>query len=343
LIETLLFFILIALGTLTFGYMLIGRRISFILAIIFGVLLVFTFQTLITGSFGELENQLFPGMFNSSSVISTEPIFLPSDYYNDYIKLNQSQSKTQTHILRANYPEAIDIIIPNVDVYSWSNGYSKYTRNESLRLPYKHIPLLYYVTISHGNSNATWNAQTFSVEPGFLYLNKSSVPWLFPLKNGDTFNVTYTLNLKHASLISGMNVSDMIFVVPIKEQTVEDGLPPEQPPDNTLLITFIVVIGVVSGVVIGSFLIIDYYRSQTREHQREKLNIIRNSTTTFHDYSLVYATKDKDEVLKTMNDWRTSGYFTKIIIVPEGYHLWASRWDKSQIERAGIPSWGRRK
>ena len=168
-----------------------GRRIPFvatiIIMIIFFVLMFFVIQSQILNMM-ELE------------VIET----IPSEDIPYILKANESKTVTVTMIdVLENKTETVNqlvLYIPTIDTYSWFiNQYQKEpTTNET----YQNL----FVTIYSQNQTNITNLSNFTTQP--YYINSANVPWLFPIVDNVTYNVTYTF-------VAPANISNgTIFVMP---------------------------------------------------------------------------------------------------------------------------------
>jgi hypothetical protein len=335
LIFTLIFFFVITLSQLIISGTSAFTLIFTITTLALFTFLLFSFLPGSTFNLNEIEKQLYQQQ-------STTLESLPQEYYNDYIKVNQTQSKTINHYYQMYFDQSTDslsIDVPEVDVYSWSTDESKYIKNNSITFTDFDW---YYITISHGNNSTTFRGIT-----GSFFLDKQNVPWLFPIHEGTSYNITYTVDLRN--FMEPGRYNNTIFVMPFKEQSFTHNYTiqvKEGPKIDLWIILFFVGISVgVACLAIGIWYDnrITRRELERRRSRRQSIESMRNSSRNhFGDYSL-FATTTKDDALAKVNDFRNQGYFTKIINRPDGQcDFWISNWKREQVESYGIPRWRRR-
>jgi hypothetical protein len=254
------------------------------------------------------------------------------------------------------------LYIPTIDTYYWFiNQYQKEpTTNET----YQNL----LVEIYSENKTNTTLLSNFTTQP--YYINSANVPWLFPITDNVSYNVSYTFT-------APANVSNgTIFVMPPIETnpmiTVFKDVEPEKETDYWFLIFPIV--AWMPAMVIITIMLFRHQKKRTTEledmlRKLDKMNkrmeafaedktekkIEKKTEKTKYgeipkhqsDYTLAKMITP-DEAIILAKDFRDKGYWVKIVnFSKESKNIekenccgvYISDWKKEECEIKGRPKW----
>lgn len=295
---------------------------------------------------------------------------IPPEYQGDWIGFNQTQNKTVSYhfIMSEDYSQRLQMFsfndLPTVDIYVWNESLSKLQKSTEA------YPFNYTLTVSKGNHSALlYNVYERLMTNQSMDFDASSLPWLFPIYNNDTVNLTVTLNTHNLPLSR-----DMVFLIPMHTHTIIiDNTPPEPKPTDETPIdwwTFIPLVVSISScvcvVVINFFYRRDVRRHREREvsellgrrYSREVHEIVERTRPTsstvcssreygfslpkkYADYH--YEVKVKRENLENnIDQLRSEGYWTKVVNISSTESvIYISNWMQNEVAMKGIPEWRR--